>query len=46
MASLTETMEHSKLSKGEVSPKETPSHPSDGEHRHGKRFAIYFEVEK
>ena len=39
-------MECSKLTKGEVSTKEAHSHPSDGEHHHGKRFAIYFEVEK
>ena len=46
MASLAEAMECSKLTKGEVSTEETPSQPSDGEHRRGKRFAIYFEVEK
>ena len=46
MASLTEAMEHSKLTKGEVSTEETPSQLLDGEHHHGERFAIYFEVEK
>ena len=46
MASLAEAMEHSKLTKGEVSTEETPSQPLDGEHRSGERFAIYFEVEK
>ena len=46
MASLAEAMEHSKLTKGEVSTKETPCQLSDGEHRHGKSFTIYFEVEK
>ena len=46
MTSLTEAMEHSKLSKGEVSTEEAPSQPSAGEHCCGERFAIYFEVEK
>ena len=46
MASLTEAMEHTKLTKGEVSTEETPSGLSDGEHHRGERFAIYFEVEK
>ena len=46
MASLTEAMEHSKLTKEEVSTEEAPSQSSDGEHHHGKWFAIYFEVEK
>ena len=46
MASLAEAMEHSKLTKGEVSTEETPSQPLDGEHHCGDRFAIYFEVEK
>ena len=46
MASLAEAMEHSKLTKGEVSTEETPSQPFDGEHHCGDRFAIYFEVEK
>ena len=46
MASLAEAMESSKLTKGDVSTEETPSHPLDGEHCCGKRLAIYFEVEK
>ena len=46
LTSLTEAMEHSKLTKGEVSTEEAHSQPSDGEHCHGERFAIYFEVEK
>ena len=46
MASLREAMECSKFTKGDVSTEETPSHPSDREHCHGKRFTIYFEVEK
>ena len=46
MASLAEAMEHSKLTKGEVTTEETPSQPLDGEHHHDKRFTIYFEVEK
>ena len=46
MASLADVMQCSKLTKGEVSTEEAPSQPSDGEHHHGKRFAIYFEVEK
>ena len=46
MASLVEAIECSKPTKGEVSTEEAPSQPSDGEHCHGKRFAIYFEVEK
>ena len=32
MASLAQAMEHSKLTKEEVSTEETPSQPSDGEH--------------
>ena len=39
-------MELSKLTKGEVSTEEAHSQPWDGEHHHGERFAIYFEVEK
>ena len=46
MTSLAEAMECSKLTKGEVSTEEALSQPSDGEHRCGERFAIYFEVEK
>ena len=46
LTSLAEAMEHSKLTKGEVSTEEAHSQPSDGEHRHGERFAIYFEVKK
>ena len=46
LTSLTEAMEHSKLTKGEVSTEEAHSQLSDGEHCHGKKFAIYFEVEK
>ena len=46
MASLMEAMECSKLTKGEVSTEEAPSQIFDGEHRHGERFAIYFELEK
>ena len=46
MAGLVEAMECSKLTKGEVSTEEASSQPSDGEHHHGERFAIYFEVEK
>ena len=46
IASLAEAMECSKLTKGEVSTEETPSHPSDGEHHCGEMFAIYFEVDK
>ena len=46
LTSLIEAMECSKLTKGEVSTEEAHSQPLDGEHRHGKRFAIYFEVEK
>ena len=46
MASLTEAIKCSNLTKGEVSTEEGPSQPSDGEHRHDERFTIYFEVEK
>ena len=46
MASLAEVMHGSKLTKGEVSTEEAPSQPLDGEHHHGERFAIYFEVDK
>ena len=46
MTSLAEAMECSKLTKGEVSTEEALSQVSDGEHRCGERFAIYFEVEK
>ena len=46
LTSLAEVMEHNKLTKGEVSTEEAHSQPSDGEHRHGERFTIYFEVEK
>ena len=46
LTSLAEAMEHNKLTKGEVSTEEAHSQPSDGEHRHGERFTIYFEVEK
>ena len=46
LTSLTEAMECNKLTKGEVSTEEALSQPSDGEHHHGERFTIYFEVEK
>ena len=46
LTSLAEAMEHNKLTNREVSTKEAHSQLSDGEHRHDKRFAIYFEVEK
>ena len=46
LTSLTEAMEHSKLTKGEVSTEEAHSQLLDGEHHRGERFAIYFEVEK
>ena len=46
LTSLTEVMEHNKLTKGEVSTEEAHSQLSDGEHLRGERFAIYFEVEK
>ena len=46
MTSLTEAIECSKLTKGEVSTEEVLSQVSDGEHRCGQRFPIYFEVEK
>ena len=46
LTSLTEAMDCSKLTKGEVSTKEAHSQPLHGERHHGKRYAIYFEVEK
>ena len=46
LTSLAEAMEWNKLTKGEVSTEETHFQLSDGEHHHGERFAIYFEVEK
>ena len=46
LTSLAKAMEYSKLTKGEVSTEEAHSQLSDGEHRCGDRFAIYFEVGK
>ena len=46
MASLTEAIEQSKLSKGAYKAEDAHSGPLDGEHCDGERFAIYFEVEK
>ena len=46
LTSLAEVMECNKLTKGEVSIAQAHSQLLDREHHCGKRFTIYFEVEK